>query len=104
MKYCSKCGAEMMDEAVICIKCGCATENTRVTQDSGLTIAAKIFMILSTVASAIYLIPLAWCIPMTVSYFNKVKKGQPVSMAFKVCTLLFVNLIAGIIMLCDKDH
>ena len=26
MKYCSKCGNELFDEAVICPKCGCATE------------------------------------------------------------------------------
>lgn len=26
MKYCSKCGNELLDEAVICPKCGCATE------------------------------------------------------------------------------
>lgn len=28
MKYCSKCGNELMDEAVICPKCGCPTEST----------------------------------------------------------------------------
>ena len=26
MKYCSKCGNELFDEAVICPKCGCAVE------------------------------------------------------------------------------
>ncbi|MDR2314624.1 MAG: TM2 domain-containing protein [Spirochaetaceae bacterium] len=26
MKYCAHCGSELMDEAVICIKCGCAVE------------------------------------------------------------------------------
>ena len=26
MKYCSKCGNELFDEAVVCPKCGCATE------------------------------------------------------------------------------
>lgn len=26
MKYCSKCGKELMDEAVICVGCGCAVE------------------------------------------------------------------------------
>lgn len=26
MKYCSKCGNELLDEAVICPKCGCAVE------------------------------------------------------------------------------
>ncbi len=25
MKYCAKCGAELLDEAVICPKCGCST-------------------------------------------------------------------------------
>ena len=28
MKYCSKCGAELADDAVVCTKCGCAVENT----------------------------------------------------------------------------
>lgn len=27
MKYCSKCGKEIIDEAVICPGCGCAQEN-----------------------------------------------------------------------------
>lgn len=27
MKFCQKCGKEIMDEAVICPNCGCATEN-----------------------------------------------------------------------------
>jgi uncharacterized membrane protein YvbJ len=26
MKYCTKCGKELMDEAVVCPQCGCATE------------------------------------------------------------------------------
>lgn len=28
MKYCTKCGNEMLDEAVVCVKCGCAVNNT----------------------------------------------------------------------------
>ena len=31
MKYCSHCGNELLDEAVICPKCGCACDN-RVTK------------------------------------------------------------------------
>ena len=27
MKYCSKCGKELMDEAVICVGCGCPVSN-----------------------------------------------------------------------------
>lgn len=29
MKYCSKCGKEIMDEAVVCPGCGCAVENKK---------------------------------------------------------------------------
>ena len=28
MKFCSKCGKEIHDEAVMCIHCGCATEQS----------------------------------------------------------------------------
>ena len=31
MKYCSRCGREMLDEAVICIGCGCAAEKKEET-------------------------------------------------------------------------
>jgi len=38
---------------------------------------------------------------MTVYYFKSMKKKEPVGMAFKVCTLIFVNVIPGVLMLCD---
>ena len=75
-----------------------------VKQESGLTTAAKILMIVGTVFMGFYLIPLAWCIPMTVIYFRKLKNNEPISTGFKVCCLLFVSLIGGILMLCDKEH
>lgn len=31
MKYCSKCGNQLMDEAVICTKCGCMVERINAT-------------------------------------------------------------------------
>jgi len=102
MKYCSKCGNQVEDEAVTCPQCGCAVQSA--VANSGLKTAVKVFMILATIFKAfLCLVPLAWCIPMTVVYFNKVNQGQKVGTAFKVCTLLFVNLIAGILMLCDND-
>lgn len=64
---------------------------------------AKVFMILSCIGAGISLIPLCWMIPMTVHYFNAVKEHRPVSVGFKVCTLLFVNIISGIVMLCDNE-
>ncbi|MDE5565596.1 MAG: zinc-ribbon domain-containing protein [Anaeroplasmataceae bacterium] len=29
MKYCSHCGAEINDEAVVCVKCGCSVAPTK---------------------------------------------------------------------------
>ena len=35
MKYCSKCGKELFDEAVICTGCGCPVEsNNKASQNS----------------------------------------------------------------------
>ena len=109
MKFCATCGSQIDDKAVICVNCGSAVANVPATTGSantgsGITTAVKVFMILSCIFQGIYIIPLAWCIPMTVSYSRKIKNGQPIGTGLKVCTLLFVNLIAGILMLCDNDH
>ena len=113
MKFCTKCGTQLVDEAIVCTGCGCAVGSTPAPapatfveekKNSGLSTAAKVFMVLGTVIMGIYIIPLAWCIPMTVSYFRKVKNNRPVSTGFKVCSLLFVSVLGGIFMLCDKDN
>lgn len=108
MKYCTKCGAEIMDEAVVCPKCGCATgsgklRNAVEEETPVIRTVAKIFMILGCIAMAFTLIPLCWTIPMTVSYWNKTRDHRPVTTGFKVCCLLFVSLVAGILMLCDSN-
>ena len=47
MKYCSKCGNELMDEAVICPKCGCPVENAeKPKKKKGLKIALIVFSVL----------------------------------------------------------
>ncbi len=110
MKYCTKCGNELMDEAVICPKCGCDTGYRNIQNDndvektpSGIKIAAKILMIIGTVIMGLYIIPLAWCLPMTIYYCKKIKRGEKIGTGFKVCSLLFVSSIGGILMLCDQD-
>ena len=127
MKYCTHCGAEIEDEAAICVHCGCATNDNKVksSSNSNLGKIAKIFMIIACVINPlsgisqcmsyfespgtvivgifgviISLATLAWCIPMTIYFSRKLKDGEPVSTAFKVCSLLFVSLVAGILMFC----
>lgn len=102
--YCRKCGAEIMDEAVICPKCGCLTDNEKrlKSQNSERVSVIKLFMILGCIVSGIVVFPLLWTIPMTISYKKSVESNQPVSLTFKICTLLFVSTIAGILMLVDE--
>ena len=123
MKYCSHCGQALDGNSNVCPVCGKTNESQassaprepkesqassapREPKESGLATAAKILMILGTIVNAIsgFLIPLAWCIPMTISYCRKLKRGEPISTGFKVCSLLFVSLLGGILMLCDKDN
>ena len=142
VKYCNYCGAEVLKEAVVCPKCGCPLKaNRAVVRKTGtaLPTTTKVFLVIGCVLPAIaafvmailsivisnmtsgleletnfgvmylimaivYLLPLIWRIPMTNHYFKASAKKEPVGIGFKVCTLLFVNLIAGILMLCDTSN
>lgn len=101
MKYCTNCGNAVEDNATYCSKCGAPCGSVK--KPSTLKAVAEVFMILGCISSGWALIPLCWTIPMTVKYFSSVKEGRPVSTGFKVCSLLFVNLIAGILMLVDDE-
>lgn len=41
---------------------------------------------------------------MTRSYSNKTSDGTDVGVGFKIITLIFISLVAGILMLCDKER
>lgn len=132
MKYCVKCGCQMDDSAAFCPKCGapcsnsakkpnCAKCGCQIADDAAycpncgapcsyaakkpntVQLIAEIFMILGCISSGWALIPLCWTIPMTVKYFRSVKEGRDVGTGFKVCSLIFVNFIAGILMLVGDE-
>lgn len=110
MSYCPMCGTQYVEDAVICPGCGRAVSQAHSPaaskRNSGLSTAAKVLMIVSTVLLGIstYGIALAWCLPMTLSYCKKIENNLPVGTGFKVCTLIFVSLVGGILMLCDNEH
>lgn len=101
MKYCAHCGSELLDEAVICPKCGCRVENVsnaKVNDQKDLVMVIKIVMIICCVIGGFAIIPLAWMIPMTVSVTHRLENREPIGIGFKICVLLFVSVIAGIML------
>lgn len=73
--------------------------------DRTLRLIAFIFMLLSLVGTCWLILPLAWMIPMTVISWKIYKGQKPNTTAFGVCTLLFVSLVAGILLLIStKDR
>lgn len=107
MKYCVHCGAEIHEEAVVCVKCGRSVESVKPVinndTDETMGIVIKVFLIIGCIAQGLAIIPLAWCLPITISVFNRLRDKKPIGTGLKVCSLLFVNLIAGICLLCMND-
>lgn len=101
--YCSHCGKEVENGALTCPQCGFLIKKEEIKPVKSFG-AIKVFMILGCILNAfLYLIPLCWCIPMTISLNKKIENGEKCSTSFKVCTLLFVSMISGILLLCDND-
>ena len=124
MNYCPKCGERVDDSMMFCPKCGANlvdnvpvpeyesnnnnnnnTGNNNKSGDSRKTLRylALAFMILGCVTTLPFLIPLAWRIPMTVYYYGTITRGEKQSVGFKVCSLIFCSVVAGILMLVDED-
>lgn len=85
---------------------GAAVRGSRVLSehDKNLRLIAFIFMLLSTIGFGFLLIPLAWCIPMTVHCYGLYKGTKTNTVAFGVCSLIFVSLVAGILLLCSEKE
>lgn len=107
MPFCQKCGHEIMDGETACPNCGApvggqAPVKATPAPQVGLTtieLVAFVFMIIGTIAMAFAIIPLVWCIPMTIHAKKAMDDHQKIGVGFKVCTLLFVSLIGGILLL-----
>lgn len=70
--------------------------------DEALRLAAFIFCVVSAVSVCWAIIPLAWMVPMTVHSWGIYKGTKSNTTAFGVCTLIFVSLVAGILLLVSK--
>lgn len=73
-----------------------------------LTIAAAASGTASALIAAIMVmvlccVPLSWTLPLTLNVIRKQKSNEPIGTGVKVCTLIFVNLVAGILLLCANE-
>jgi hypothetical protein len=78
-----------------------ATETTT-DNDKTLRLVAYILNLVATICIGWTIIPLAWMIPMTVISYGIYKGTKKNTVAFGVCTLLFMNLVSGILLLVAK--
>lgn len=70
--------------------------------DRTLRMIAFILNMVSMAVSAIFIIPLAWMIPMCITSWRIYKGTRPNTTAFGVCTLFFLSLFGGILLLISK--
>lgn len=70
--------------------------------DRTLRLVAFVFCILSLVSVGWLIVPLIWMIPMTVISWGIYKGTKPNTVAFGVCTLIFLSLVAGILLLVSR--
>lgn len=108
--FCKKCGKEIEDGVKFCPSCGASQENETIKAEvvskeehSTMKLIAFIFAIFSLICSAPALIPLCWTIPMTISIYKAYNNERELSTGFKVCTLIFLSLVSGILLLIDED-
>ena len=142
-RYCTKCGAKVFQETVVCPHCGCPMGNANVgkgkEKNKGIDIAIKVFLILTISVFAVYalislivlmcfyingyemindlpytykmahvtfiscILPLSWIMPISVIVMKKMKQNKTIGVGLKVCTLIFVNTIAGILLLARRN-
>ena len=80
-----------------------ATMKTR-NQNRGYVTAIKVMLVIACIAGATaYLIPLLWMVPMTVVAWKKLDRAEPLGLAFKIFTCIFVSKLAGFFMFMLKD-
>lgn len=77
---------------------------TMTDTDRTLRLIAFILNLITIAGCCWLIIPLAWMIPMTVRTWGIYKGTKPNTVALGVCTLIFVNIVSGILLLCSKKE
>ncbi|MBO6280841.1 MAG: zinc-ribbon domain-containing protein [Bacilli bacterium] len=112
MKYCTKCGQELNDDALFCSRCGQKVESpvnevskkTSGYRDKTMLNIGFILCVVATVINGFAIIPLIWQVPLTVSLYRKINNNERISVGFKVVILIFVSLIGGVLLIVGDDE
>ena len=73
-------------------------------EDHTLRLIAFIFNVITCVCTGFLLVPLAWTVPMTVHSWGIYNGQKPNTVAFGICTLLFLNIVGGILLLVSTKN
>lgn len=94
-RFCSSCGYKFSEEVAV-IK-----EKSNLPW---LTKIAQIFFYIGFGLTCATVIGLCWALPMLYIYKRDRDTVGKHSIAFKVCTIIFISQVAGILMLIDYEH
>lgn len=124
--YCHHCGKEVSKGHKFCPYCGAFLQEDEYGERPGeyedvevtskeprqekkkfisdstkreLDTVVKILMIIITIICGLAIIPLLWMVPMTVTALDRIKKGEPYGLVLSICTLLFMGIAPGVIMI-----
>lgn len=86
--------------SIFLIICGLVSLRIYDTSDSEVFSIAISYIVIAVLA----LVTLIYRIPMTITISKAIKNKTSLSVAFKVCTLLFLNVISGILLLCASEN
>ena len=89
MKYCTKCGKEMLDEAIICPNCGCAAADIqKITQEDKEVDEVNVGLCILAA-----LIPLFGIIYWPVKHKDAPKKAQACGITAIIAWIVYVFLL-----------
>lgn len=128
MRFCTQCGAQVKEGEFYCSYCGTKIEspqsesqennnqpkeifanipnyeNRKLRKNSSIDILIKVFLIISCLYLSLFFVPLFWCIPLTVVVWKKLNNNEYIGTGTKICILLFVSMLSGILLLVRNDE
>lgn len=114
-KYCQHCGQQIQSSNRYCPHCGYDTATPLDTMSNNayggvnadaynsMVYAGFIVQIIFTVIFGLFLIPLAWNIPLCIHVYNQMKERKPINLGAAIAILILNNIISGVFYLIDYD-